>query len=106
MILAGAGAAAGTSGTTWSATSRGPSSVEETALAVEALLAAPSDPRRQPVLEAGLQWLVRAVEESRYRQTAAIGLHLARLWYCEKVYPLAFTVSALGQAVKLLSRPA
>ena len=54
------------------------------------------------MLEAGLQWLVRAVEESRHRQAAAIGLHLARLWYCEKVYPLAFTVSALGQAVKLL----
>ena len=83
----------------------GPSSVEETALAVEALLAAPDDLRRQPVLEAGLQWLVRAVEESRHRQTAAIGLHLARLWYHEKVYPLAFTVSALGQAVKLFSRP-
>jgi squalene-hopene/tetraprenyl-beta-curcumene cyclase len=86
--------------------SRSPSSVEETALAVEALLAAPSDPQRQPVLEAGLQWLVRAVQESRHRQTATIGLHLARLWYSEKVYPLAFTVSALGQAVKLLSRPA
>ena len=82
--------------------SRGPSSVEETALAVEALLAAPGDPRRQPVLEAGLQWLVRAVDESRHRQTAPLGLHLARLWYHEKVYPLAFTVSALGQAVKLL----
>ena len=85
--------------------SRGPSSVEETALAVEALLAAPSDPRRQPVLEAGLQWLLRAVEESRYRQAATIGLRLAWLSYYEKVYPLAFTVSALGQAVKLLSRP-
>ncbi len=82
--------------------SRGPSSVEETALAVEALLAAPGDPRRQPVLEAGLQWLVRAVDESRHRQTAPLGLRLARLWYHEKVYPLAFTVSALGQAVKLL----
>jgi squalene-hopene/tetraprenyl-beta-curcumene cyclase len=85
--------------------SRGGSSVEETALAVEALLAAPGDPRRQPVLEAGLEWLVRAVEESRHRQTAAIGFRPARLWYCETVYPLAFTVSALGQAVKLLSRP-
>ena len=40
-IPAGAGAAAG------QGESRGPSSVEETALAVEALLAAPSDPRRQ-----------------------------------------------------------
>ncbi len=84
--------------------SRGPSSVEETALAVEALLAAPTDSRRQPVLEAGLHWLVRAVEESRHRQTTAIGLHLGRLWYYEKVYSLAFTVSALGQAVKLFSR--
>ena len=86
--------------------SRNPSSIEETALAVEALLAASSNPQRQSVLEAGLDWLARAVEESRHRQTAAIGLHLGRLWYYEKVYPLAFTVSALGQAVKLLSRPA
>jgi squalene-hopene/tetraprenyl-beta-curcumene cyclase len=86
--------------------SRGPSSVEETALAVEALLAAPHAPRRQVVLESGLQWLVQAVQESRHRQAAAIGLHPARLWYFEKVYPLAFTLSALGQAVKLLSRPA
>jgi squalene-hopene/tetraprenyl-beta-curcumene cyclase len=86
--------------------SRGPSSMEETAMAVEALLAAPSDLQRQPVVEAGLQWLVRAVEESRHRQPAAIGLHPARLWYSEKVYPLAFTVSALGQAVKMFSRPA
>ncbi len=90
--------------------SRGPSSVEETAMAVEALLAAPGLPRPasgcpQLVLEGGLQWLVRAVAESRHRQAATIGLHLARLWYSEKVYPLAFTVSALGQAVKLLSRP-
>jgi squalene-hopene/tetraprenyl-beta-curcumene cyclase len=87
--------------------SRGPSSVEETAMAVEALLAAPNDPR-QAVLEAGLQWLVQAVEESRHRHAAVIGLHLpgrraTRLWFSEKVYPLAFIVSALGQAVKLLS---
>jgi len=85
--------------------SRGPSSIEETALAVEALFASPSDPQRQPVMEAGLQWLVQAVAESRHRQPAAIGLHLGRLWYYEKLYPLAFTVSALGQAVKLASRP-
>ena len=85
--------------------SRGPSSVEETALAVEALLAAPGEAQWRPVWEAGIQWLVRAVAESRHRQAATIGLHPARLWYHEKVYPLAFTVSALGQAVKLLSRP-
>ncbi len=86
-------------------TERGPSSVEETALAVEALLAEPINARRKPVLEAGLQWIVRAVDESRHRQPAAIGRDVAGLWYSEKVYPLAFAVSALGQAVKLVSMP-
>ena len=80
--------------------------VEETAMAVEALLAAPHDPRWQTALDNGLQWLVRAVAENRYQQPAAIGLLPAGLRYSEKVYPLAFTVAALGQAVKLLSRPA
>jgi squalene-hopene/tetraprenyl-beta-curcumene cyclase len=83
----------------------GASSVEETAMAVESLLVAPHDPRWQPALENGLQWLVRAVEESRLGQPATIGLLPPRLWYAEKVYPLAFTVSALGRAVRLLSRP-
>jgi squalene-hopene/tetraprenyl-beta-curcumene cyclase len=85
---------------------RGPSSVEETAMAVEALLTAPNDPRWRPALESGLQWLVRAVEEGRCGQPAALGLHPPHFWYSEKIYPLVFTVSALGQAVKLLSRPA
>jgi squalene-hopene/tetraprenyl-beta-curcumene cyclase len=80
-------------------------SVEETAMAVEALLAAPNHPNWHLALENGLKWLVRVVEENRYQQPAAIGLLPARLRYSEKVYPLAFTVSALGQAVKLLSRP-
>ena len=74
-------------------------------MSVEALLAAPNDPGRRRVLQAGLEWLVRAVEESRHRQAAVIGLRPGGLWYHEKVLPLAFTVSALGQAVKLLSRP-
>ncbi len=86
--------------------SRGAPTVEETANAVEALLAAPHDPRWQSALDNGLEWLVRAVAENRYQQPAPIGLLPANLRYSEKVYPLAFTVAALGQAVKLLSRPA
>jgi squalene-hopene/tetraprenyl-beta-curcumene cyclase len=84
---------------------RGPSSVEETAMAVEALLSAPNDSRWQGVVAAGLGWLVQAVQQSRHCQSAAIGLHTARLWYYEKDYPLVFTVSALGRAVKILPRP-
>jgi squalene-hopene/tetraprenyl-beta-curcumene cyclase len=81
------------------------SSVEETSIAVEALLAAPHHPNWHIALENGLKWLVRAVDEHCYRQPAAIGLLPGGLQYSEKVYPLSFLVSALGQAVKLLSRP-
>lgn len=75
------------------------SSIEETAAAVEALLAAPDNPAWQPALEKGLQRLVSAVHENRWRETSPVGLYFAKLWYYEKLYPLIFTVSALGHAV-------
>ena len=75
------------------------SSVEETAVAVEALWAGGLTADSQPVLEAGLRWLVEAVETGRYREPAPIGLYFAKLWYYEKLYPLVFTVAALGRAV-------
>jgi squalene-hopene/tetraprenyl-beta-curcumene cyclase len=79
------------------------SGVEETAVAVEALLAAHDDPSVRPVVEQGLSWLARAVEEGRHRQTAPIGFYFAKLWYYERLYPLSFTVSALGEAVRRLN---
>ncbi|MFN0019416.1 MAG: prenyltransferase/squalene oxidase repeat-containing protein [Pirellulaceae bacterium] len=79
------------------------SSVEETALAVEALLAAASEPEFQPAIEKGLTWLVERVEWGEHRNAAPIGFYFAKLWYYEKLYPLAFTVSALGRAVRTLA---
>jgi squalene-hopene/tetraprenyl-beta-curcumene cyclase len=84
-------------------TAVGQSSVEETALAVQALLAAVGDPAVRPVLDEGIQWLIQAVGESRHRKAAPIGLYFAKLGYYEKVFPLAFAVAALGQAVRQLS---
>jgi len=75
------------------------SSIEETAVAVEALLAAPDNPEWQPPLEAGLSRLIAAVNERRWRETSPIGFYFAKLWYYEKLYPLIHTVSALGHAV-------
>ena len=92
------------------------SSVEETALAVEALLAAPKplaasrppskhhratndDAFPQVIAHKGLAWLVQAVEQGRISETSPIGFYFAKLWYYEKLYPLAFAVSALRQAV-------
>jgi squalene-hopene/tetraprenyl-beta-curcumene cyclase len=74
------------------------SSVEETAVAVEALLAAPGD-RFQPAVTKGLAWLIEAVESGRHLECSPIGFYFAKLWYHEKLYPLTFTVSALGRAL-------
>jgi squalene-hopene/tetraprenyl-beta-curcumene cyclase len=76
------------------------SSVEETALVVEALLAAFDRPAVHSVVERGLQWLVEAVESGRFRTPSPIGFYFAKLWYYEKLYPLIFTVGALRTAVE------
>ncbi|MHB8972601.1 MAG: prenyltransferase/squalene oxidase repeat-containing protein [Pirellulaceae bacterium] len=75
------------------------SSVEETALAVEAMLAQGGDPGLQTSLSKGLQWLVQAVMRDGHRETAPIGFYFAKLWYHEKLYPMIFAVAALGRAV-------
>ena len=80
------------------------SSIEETALAVEALLATASEPEFQPAIEKGLTWLIDRVERGEHRNAAPIGFYFAKLWYYEKLYPLAFTVSALGRAVRTLGK--
>ena len=78
------------------------SSVEETALAVEALLAAcPKIPLNPPAAVArGLAWLIDRVEAGQHRQPAPIGFYFAKLWYYERLYPLTFTVAALGRACR------
>lgn len=77
------------------------SSVEETALAVEALLGTDNQ-SLQPTVRKGLRWLVEAVENDRHSETSPIGFYFAKLWYHEKLYPLIFTVAALGRAVTRL----
>jgi squalene-hopene/tetraprenyl-beta-curcumene cyclase len=77
------------------------SSVEETALACEALGAADSqDLSLQNKVHQGLKWLIRAVDENRHKRPSPIGFYFARLWYYEQLYPLTFAVSALGQAAR------
>jgi squalene-hopene/tetraprenyl-beta-curcumene cyclase len=96
----------------WGGAKGCPSSVEETALAVEVLvdLAAcgvadeDGQRRKRRAVERGLAWLVEAVESGRFREASPIGFYFAKLWYFEKLYPLIFTVAALGRAVRLASR--
>ena len=78
------------------------SSVEETSLAVEALLTAPGGLSQDGVLN-GLSWLVTRIQQGSYRENSPIGFYFAKLWYHEKLYPLIFTVAALGRAALLAS---
>ncbi len=77
-----------------------PSSVEETAVALESLLATCADRKHPLPIQAALQWLIGAVESGQYREASPIGLYFAKLWYYEKTYPVVFTLAALGEAIR------
>jgi squalene-hopene/tetraprenyl-beta-curcumene cyclase len=87
-----------------------PSSIEETALTVEALLGEPSSPTRQQgiqhAVDRGLAWLIERVEAGGLAEPTPIGFYFAKLWYFEKLYPIIFTVAALGRACRNLTPPA
>jgi squalene-hopene/tetraprenyl-beta-curcumene cyclase len=85
----------------WGAGLNTPSSIEETALAVEVLLGE-DDAKRQAGVMRGLTWLINAVEKDGLHQPTPIGFYFAKLWYYEKLYPMIFTVAALGRARRLL----
>jgi squalene-hopene/tetraprenyl-beta-curcumene cyclase len=84
-------------------------SVEETALAVTALL--PLAETSQPFSKAvssGLTWLANAVEQDAHRRPAVIGVFPSKIWYHERLYPLVFATGALSRAAHLMmaQRPA
>lgn len=90
----------------------GTPSIEETALAVEAL----ADPRLgglpgagealERAVRQGAAWLAERTEGGTRFPAAPIGLYFARLWYSEELYPVIFTTAALGRAVRFLHDPA
>ena len=89
----------------WGGAKDCPSSVEETALAVEVLIdlaacgfATEELQIRKRQVDCGIEWLIQSVESGRFREPSPIGFYFAKLWYFEKLYPLIFTVAALGRA--------
>ncbi|MES2570659.1 MAG: prenyltransferase/squalene oxidase repeat-containing protein [Verrucomicrobiota bacterium] len=83
----------------WSGFAGGPPSVEETALAVEALAGYRAD-----AAGAGARWLIKKIEDGSWNAPSPIGFYFAKLWYSERLYPRIFTVAALGRLAAL--RPA
>jgi squalene-hopene/tetraprenyl-beta-curcumene cyclase len=83
----------------WGGPAGGPSSIEETSLALEALVTAAdlSEPNVVGEIAAAATWLAAQVESGLWTKPAPIGLYFARLWYYEKLYPQIFTTGALGK---------
>lgn len=81
----------------------GPSTIEETALAVESLLALLERcPQFRTDLAGpirhGLAYLQSRVNAGSWTRPAPIGFYFAKLWYYETLYPVVFTVAALQRA--------
>ncbi len=88
----------------WSGGSSGKPSIEETALAIEALAESlnaivNADLRAAAIKSArrGTEWLLARVESGEWTQPSPIGFYFAKLWYYEKLYPMTFTVGALNR---------
>lgn len=104
------------------------STVEETALAVDALASllprmtgkepdrAPGKPgridstfhltnRTRDAILTGGEWLVRAIANDRHRTAWPIGFYFAKLWYHERLYPPIFALSALSRAASITGLP-
>lgn len=87
----------------WGGDAGAPSSVEETALVLDTLLAmglAPDNPN----IISGLNWLLEQVETDGFTESTPIGFYFAKLWYFEHLYPIIFTVSALHRAEMVLKK--
>ena len=77
----------------WGGDKGAPSSVEETALAVEALVLT----GHTAATKRGVDWLCARVENGEWRTPSPIGFYFAKLWYHERLYPQIWTVAALAK---------
>jgi squalene-hopene/tetraprenyl-beta-curcumene cyclase len=80
----------------WGAGRGTPSTIEETALATEVLLDA--GPEAETTVNRGIERLVQSVTSGGFEAPSPIGFYFAKLWYYERLYPIIFSVAALGRA--------
>ena len=82
----------------WGSETSTPSSIEETALALDALANCGDD----VVLKRGVDFLIKHTKNGTSFPTTPIGFYFAKLWYFEKLYPIIWTVSALERVKSVL----
>ncbi|HOW65634.1 MAG TPA: prenyltransferase/squalene oxidase repeat-containing protein [Candidatus Paceibacterota bacterium] len=76
-------------------------SVEETSLALSALISAGNV--RHPSVQRGFQWLLKTTRKGTVLSQAPVGLYFASLWYDEELYPLIFALGAIHRAARALA---
>lgn len=92
-------------------------SIEETALAIEALAAAIESlqfsnelfetvdvSQLEVACEKGIRWLITATHEGTCFEPSPIGFYFAKLWYYEKHYPIVYCLAATERVCRLLRR--
>ena len=84
----------------WGGCENGPASIEETALALEALSGMGDEEGEdgadvQAAWDQGANWLLEEVESGAWKNPSPIGFYFAKLWYYEKLYPVIFATGAL-----------
>ena len=57
--------------------------------------------RVEAAILSGVEFLVRSVEDRRHHVAWPIGFYFAKLWYHERLYPLIFLSAALGKFLRL-----
>jgi squalene-hopene/tetraprenyl-beta-curcumene cyclase len=97
----------------WGGAPQTPTSIEETALALDALTAGLENTETFPWLQAelrerslnaiecGVARLLELNDHGHRFPPTPIGFYFANLWYFEKLYPVIFTLTALRRASKL-----
>ena len=97
----------------WGGGLRTQPSIEETALAIDALVLADGGlnlgfrrgAARRELHESivrGVAWLIEHTREGTHFDPAPIGFYFAKLWYYEKLYPIIFAVGALQRVAGVL----
>lgn len=92
----------------WGGDRGAPSSIEETALALDALFrwlrtSAFHDASLRRATRSGVDWLDRATDACSRLPSSPIGFYFANLWYFEELYPLLFTTSAFLRASRFFA---
>lgn len=81
------------------------SSIEETALAVEALAVSDTQRTLSGFIMPGIRFLVEAVEKDWTTVSWPIGFYFAKLWYHEQLYPWVYTMAAFQSVHEYLPTP-